>query len=344
MTSQSQTQTDQQFPPHMLVMQMAFAPMISQALRVAAKLTVADLLSDGPLPVSELAERAGAHERNLYRLLRSLASVGVFSEGPERAFSNTPLSEVLRSDIPGSMRSPVIFAAEPWHFAAWSDMLHSVQTGKTAWNKTFGTDIFSWFAEHPDAQEIFNGAMTSFSATAAPAVVDAYDFSGINVLADIAGGHGLLLSQILKANPSVKGILFDLDHVLAGADPMLESQGVADRVEKVSGDFFKEVPAADAYIMKHIIHDWDDERSIAIMKNIHRTMTGEGRLLILEMVVPEGNDPHPGKILDLEMMTLPGGAERTEDEYRDLLSKAGFRLERVIPTKSAFSVIEALKS
>src|SRR5215217_2464567 len=163
MTSQSQTQTDQQFPPQMVVMQMAFAPMISQALRVAAKLSVADLLSNGPLPVGELAERASANERNLYRLLRSLASVGVFSEGPPRAFSNTPLSEVLRADIPGSMRSPVIFAAEPWHFSAWSDMLHSVQTGETAWNKTFGTDIFAWFAEHPEAQEIFNGAMTSFS-------------------------------------------------------------------------------------------------------------------------------------------------------------------------------------
>ena len=178
----------------------------------------------------------------------------------------------------------------------------------------------------------------------APAIVAAYDFSGIDTLADIAGGHGFLLSQILRANPNMKGILFDMDHVIAGSGEMLQSQGVADRVETASGDFFKEVPAADAYIMKHIIHDWDDDRSIKIMQSIHRAMIGDGKLLLAEMVIPEGNDPHPGKMLDLEMLTSPGGLERTADEYARLFEQAGFRLNRIVPSMSPFSVIEATKA
>lgn len=174
-------------------------------------------------------------------------------------------------------------------------------------------------------------------------MVAAYDFSGIDTLADIAGGHGFLLSQILRAHPDVKGILFDMDHVIAGANEMLERHGVADRVETASGDFFKAVPSADAYIMKHIIHDWDDERSIKILESIHRAMIGDGKLLLVEMVVPEGNDPHPAKLLDLEMLTSPGGLERTADEYASLFDRAGFRLNRIVPTMSPFSVIEGVK-
>jgi SAM-dependent methyltransferase len=186
--------------------------------------------------------------------------------------------------------------------------------------------------------------MSELSAGAAPAIVAAYDFSGINTLVDIAGGHGFLLAQILKANPGLNGILFDMQHVIDGAGEMLRAHGVDDRVEKVSGDFFVEVPAADAYIMKHIIHDWDDERAIRIMQTIHRSMAPEGKLLLSEMVVPEGNQPHPGKMLDLEMLTSPGGIERTEAEYADLFQRSGFRLNRIVPTMSPHSVIEAVKS
>src|SRR5438034_6381901 len=223
-------------------------------------------------------------------------------------------------------------------------MLHSALTGDTASKKTFGQEIFEWFAANPEEGELFNQAMTSMSAGAAPAIVQAYDFSDIDTLADIAGGHGYLLSQILKANPSMKGILFDLDHVIAGAGELLEREGVADRVQTVSGDFFKEVPPADAYLMKHIIHDWDDQRAIMIMQSIHRAMQGNGKLLIVEMIVPEGNDPHPSKLLDLEMLTLPSGIERTEREYEQLLEKASFKLSRTIPTASASSIIEAVKA
>ena len=331
-------------PPQAMLLQLGMGAMISQALGVAAELGVADQLSSGPKSSAELATAVGAHEPSLYRILRSLASVGVFAETGERTFANTPMSDMLRSDVPGSMRSGARFMTRPWHFAAWGNMLHSAKTGETTCPTTLGSEIFEFFAANPEESELFNDAMSAMSAMSAPAIVEAYDFSGIDTLADIAGGHGFLLSQILKANPALKGILFDLDHVLAGANETLEREGVADRVTTATGDFFKEVPAADAYIMKHIIHDWDDDRAVQIMKTIHRAMPDGGRLLVVEMVVPPGNEPHPSKVLDLEMLTLPGGVERTEKEYRDLFERAGFRLDRVIPTRSAFSILEGVKA
>jgi hypothetical protein len=242
------------------------------------------------------------------------------------------------------MRNTAIFMAAPWHYNVFSNLKHSVMTSEAAWEKTHGQACFDWFESHPDAAEIFNNCMSELSFGAAPPIVEAYDFSGIETLADIAGGHGYLLSQILKANPGLHGILFDTESVIAGADGLLDQHGVTDRVKKVSGDFFKEVPAADAYIMKHIIHDWDDERSVMILSSIHRAMIGDGKVLLAEMVVPEGNDPHPSKVLDLEMLAAPGGIERTEEEYRELFAAAGFRLNRIVPTKSPFSVIEGVKA
>ena len=331
-------------PPQAIIMQLGMGAMVTQALFVAAKLGIADILADGEKHTDEISSEAGAHSPSLYRILRSLASLGVFTETAPRVFANTPVSEVLRAGIPGSMRESMIFMGEPWHYNVWGNMLHSARTGGTAWKETHGVEVFDWFAGNPEASEIFNGCMTELSASAAPAIVAAYDFSGIGTIADIAGGHGFLLSQILKANPSMKGILFDTQHVIDGAGDMLRAHGVEDRVETVAGDFFAEVPVADAYIMKHIIHDWDDERSIKILQTIHRAMKSDGRLLIAEMVIPEGNEPHPGKMLDLEMLTSPGGVERTEAEYGRLLESSGFRLNRVVPTKSPFSVIEALKA
>jgi hypothetical protein len=233
---------------------------------------------------------------------------------------------------------------ESWHWNVWGNMLYSAQTGKPAWGHTHGAEVFDYFPQHPEHAEIFNGAMTDMSVATAPVVVEAYDFSGIETLADIAGGHGYLLSQILKANPELKGILFDLPHVVAGADHLLAAQEVTGRVEKAAGDFFAAVPAADAYIMKHIIHDWDDERSTAILENIGRAIRDGGKLLIVETVVPDTNEPHYSKLLDLEMLTSPGGRERTASEYEALLAAAGFRLTRIIPTKSPFSIVEAVKA
>ncbi len=241
------------------------------------------------------------------------------------------------------MRNTVLFMAAPWHDNVFSNMPYSVRTGESAWGETHGEEVFDWFNRHPEESELFNRCMTELSTGAAPPIVEAYDFSGIKIIADIAGGHGYLLSQILKANPALRGILFDQEHVIAGSAQLLEREGVADRVQTSSGDFFKEVPAADAYIMKHIIHDWDDARSVQIMKTIHRAMVGDGKLLLAEMVVPDGNDPHYSKILDLEMLTSPGGIERTKTEYAELFEAAGFRLNRIVSTRSPFSVIEAVK-
>ena len=334
----------QEPPPPAILMQIAFGAMITQALGVAAELRIADLIHQGRRHIGELAEATGAHSPSLYRVLRSLASIGIFRETESRNFENTPLSELLRSDVPDSMLYSVIFMAAPWHFNVFANMKDSVMTGETAWARTHGSGPFEWFSDHPEEARIFNNCMSELSVGVAGPVVEAYDFSGIATLADIAGGHGYLLSQILKANPDMNGILFDMEPVLAGASSMLEQQGVSDRVEKIPGDFFKEVPAADAYLMKHIIHDWDDERSVTILKNIRRAMIGDGKLLVVEMVVPEGNDPHPSKVLDLEMLVSPGGVERTEHEYRELYESAGFRLSRIIPTRSPFSVIEGVRA
>ena len=330
-------------PPEAFLVQLAFGALITQALYVAAKLGLADLMAGGPRPVSELAAETATHERALYRVLRSLASVGVFAETSPKAFALTPLGEALRSDAPNSMRNGAIFMGEEWHWRVWGNMLYSVRTGKPAWGHVHGKEVFDYFSDRRDEAEIFNNAMTDMSTAIAPAVVEAYDFSGVKRLADIAGGHGYLLAQVLKSQPQMRGVLFDVPPVIEGAGELLEREGVAERVEKVSGDFFSSVPAgADAYIMKHIIHDWDDEQAVKILRNIRAAMPDDGRVLIVETVVPEGGGAHYSKLLDLEMLVSPGGVERTAEEYRELLAASGLRLTRILPTKSPFSIIEAV--
>ena len=338
------TALEQPLPAEAVLTQLAFGALMSQALYVAAKLGVADLLADGPKSVDKLAAATGTHERSLYRVLRSLASVGVFSETDPKVFALTPLAEPIRSDVPNSIRNGVIFMGEEWHWRVWGDMLYSVRTGKPGWGHIHGGEVFDYFSANPEQAEIFNRAMTDMSVATAPSVVEAYNFAGIKTLVDIAGGHGYLMSQVLKTNPNMKGILFDMQPVIAGAGPLLEREGVAERVEKVAGDFFSSVPAgADAYIMKHIIHDWDDQRARKILRNIREVMPPNGTVLIVETVVPEGDEPHYSKLLDLEMLASPGGVERTAREYRELLAASGLRLTRIIPTKTPFSIVEAVR-
>jgi hypothetical protein len=325
-------------------MQMVLGCLVSQAVCVAAKLGVADQLAGGAKSAGELAEATGAHERSLYRLLRTLASVGVFRELPERRFELTPMSEALRSDAPGSLRDASIFMGEEWHWRVWGHTIESVRTGGSAWERAHGSEIFSWFSTHPEESAVFDRAMTSFSTLATEAVVRAYDFSGFDTLVDVAGGHGSLLSEILRANPQLRGVLFDQPHVIEGARAFVASKGLAERYELVAGDFFESVPAgADAYVMKHIIHDWDDERAVLILKNIASAMREGGRVLLVEMVLPPANVPHLGKVLDIEMLTSPGGIERTEEEYAELFDRAGLRLARIVPTESPYCVVEAVR-
>lgn len=334
----------QPVPPQVYLSQLAFGASITQALYVAAKLGIADLLAAGPQPVSRLAMDTKTHERSLYRVLRSLAGIGVFQETEPKVFALTPYADALRSDAPNSFRNAAIFMGEEFQWSIWSHTLYSVQTGQSGWSHVHGAEAFDSLDKHSAQAEIFNRAMTDMTVAVAPAIVEACDFSGFATVADIAGGYGYLLAQILKANPHLKGLLFDMPTVVAGAGALLEKEGVAARVNTVGGSFFEAVPAgADAYLMKHIIHDWNDERASNILRNIRAAMPDHGKLLIVESVVPPGNEPHQSKVLDLSMLVMAGGAERTAGEYLALLAAVGLRLTRIIPTLSPLSIIEAVK-
>lgn len=327
-----------------LLFQIGTGYMASAALQVVLKLDIAGRLASGPKPVSALATEAGVNEDALYRVMRALASLGVFEEQPPRTFGLTLAGRMLQKG-PGSFYDMGLWITSPFHFRVYSEMLHSVKTGQPAGERVTGMPVFEYFAkpENKELSEIFNNAMTGFSANVAPAAIDAYDFSGIDTLVDIAGGHGKVLTSILQKYPTMRGILFDLPHVIAGAAPVIDASGVKDRVTTQSGDFFKGVPAGgDVYIMKHIIHDWDDERAAAILRNIGRALQGkpQGRVILLEAVLQPGNQPDLGKMIDLEMLMMPGGKERSEAEFAALFKSTGFKLTRVVPTKSPLSVVE----
>ena len=247
---------------------------VSQMVLVAAKLGLADLITDQPKTAAELAQASGTHVPSLYRVLRGLASVGVFAEDSQGRFVSTPLAETLRRDAPGSMRAFAMAELGQEHFKAWGNLLHSVRTGEIAFDNHFGQPVWEYYAQNPEDAEVFNDAMTGVTEMVNAAVVPAYDFSGFGKIVDIGGGHGALLAAILKASPASRGVLFDLPHVAEGAKARFAAEGVSDRCEIVSGDFFKAVTeGGDAYVMKFILHDWDDEKSVAIMKNIRRAMT-----------------------------------------------------------------------
>jgi hypothetical protein len=321
------------------VFQLMTGHIVASAVNIAAQLGIADRLANGPRTSADVARECGVDEGALYRVLRALASVGVFVETSPRTFDLTPAGAALQD---GPMRAMALWIAGSFNLRVYANAMHSVKTGESAVPATVGGGVFEHFATDPELSRIFNDAMTGFSATIIPAVLEAYDFGGIKTLVDIAGGHGAVLTSIVQKYPSMKGVLFDIDHVIEGAKARIASQGLADRVTTASGDFFKAVPAGgDAYLMKHIIHDWDDERATTILKNIRAVLPKDGRVILLEGVIPPGNEPGFGKILDLEMLVMPGGKERTEEEYRALFAGAGFDLTRIVPTESPLSVIEA---
>jgi ubiquinone/menaquinone biosynthesis C-methylase UbiE len=328
-------------PPDAILMQMLFGAQLQRSICVATRLNIPDHLAKTSQTAEELGAKTNTHAPSLYRLLRTLASIGIFAETNDHKFELTPLSQLLRSDVPNSMRDFVVMMGEDWIWQAWGELMYSVQTGGVAHEKVQGMGSFEFFEQNEQAGKVFNRAMTNFTLAMIPAVVEAYDFSRMNTVVDIAGGHGLLLAGILKANLQLKGILFDLSFVIEGADELLKKENVRNRVELVSGDFFQSVPkGADAYMMKHIIHDWNDENSIKILRTICSAMNQNGKVLIIEMLVPEGNEPSPSKALDILMLVMEGGKERTKEEYRILLEQSGLRLTRIIPTKSPYSVIE----
>lgn len=318
--------------------------MISQAISTAAQLGVANLLRDGARGADDLAKATATNARMLYRILRALASVGVFAENADGKFELTPLAESLRSDAPDSIRDFAIFMGANWHWQPWGELLHSVKTGQPAFEHLHGKPFFDYLAETPEPARAFDNAMTSLSSAVSAAAVEAYDFSSIKRLVDVGGGHGFFLASILKKYPQMQGVLFDAPQVVSGARELLSKYGVESRCEIAGGDFFEAVATGgDAYIMKHIIHDWNDERALKIMKNCHRAMQEGDKLLLVEMVIPEGNAPSFGKFLDLEMMVFMGSFERTREEYRKLYEQSGFELTLVVPTNSPYSVIEGVR-
>ena len=334
------------FPPDAQVLQLALGAFVSQAVYVAAKLGIADQLADGPKDVGTLAMATETDERSLFRVLRALASVGAFAELDNKTFANTPMTETLKTDHPRSTRDLTIWIGEEPHWRVYGELLYSVKTGKPAWDKVHKEPVFPYlFNTNKELGTIFNRAMTSLSHLSINAVLGAYDFWGAKVIADIAGGYGHLLGAVLKANPEAKGVLFDLGAVLSGAPQMLDSYGVRDRVEMVEGDFFCEIPVkADIYMLKHIIHDWYEDNCEKILRNIHKQIADDGKVLIIEAVVPEGNEPDYSKVIDLEMLLSPGGVERTPSEFAELLRNSGFNLNRIIPTDGPMSIVEAVKA
>lgn len=318
---------------------------VSRALHVAAALGVADLLGDGPKPVGELASATETHAPTLYRLLRSLASVGVFAEDADGHFELTPLAQYLRSDVPGSMRGWAVWLAQRSTWGMWGDLMHSVRTGQPAFPAVHGTGVWDYYAQHPEENTVFNAAMTGGSRAQVDAVVQAYDFSGIDTLVDVGGGQGAFLSAILTAYPAMRGVLFDQPHVVTGAPVVLGASGVADRCTIVGGSFFESVPAdADAYILKWIVHDWDDPEAVTILRTCRRAIADTGRLLLVTRVLPPRNEPHPAKFTDLLFLVMYGGRERTAEELERLLAGGGFQLQRIIPVteERGESVVEGI--
>jgi len=315
----------------------------SQAVYIAAKLGIADLLAERPRTAEEIADATPAHAPSLYRVLRALASIGIFSEDGEGRFSITPLAEPLRRGVPGSKWAMAVMMGEE-HYHVWGDLIFTVETGETAFDRIYGMPIFEFLSENDEKGRIFDEAMTGIHGRETDAILAAYDFSGVQKLADIGGGNGTTLSAILQKYPSMEGLLFDLPPVVGRAEATFHDAGLADRCELFGGDFFQAVPpGADAYLMRHIIHDWDDEKSRRILRNCHQAMPDDARLLVIESVIPPDNQPFAGKWLDLTMMLIPGGKERTEAEYRSLFESAGFELTQIVPTTLEVSVIEGRK-
>jgi hypothetical protein len=315
---------------------------VSQAVYAAAKLGIADHLAGGPRTAAELAPAVGADEGALYRLLRGLAGKGVFRDVGDGKFALTPLAELLREDHPLSLRPlAVMFLELQYH--PWGDFVHSVRTGTCAYEHRTGRAFFDDLDADPGAALTFSRAMTSFLQSIPASVVEAYDFSPFGKIVDVGAAHGALPAAVLKAHPQARAVLFGRPQVIDKAREVMAAAGLASRCEFVGGDFFASVPSGgDAYILSTILHDWDDERCVAILRNCREAIGRGGKLLLVEMVIKDGNEPFFGKWLDLHMLVMHGGRDRTEAEYARLLRSAGFRLNRVIPTNFLRSILEAV--
>jgi len=316
---------------------------VSQAIHVAATLGIADRLKDGPRSAADLAAATGAHAGSLYRLLRALAAVGVFREDDNQRFALTPMGDCLRAGAADPVGPWAAFIGRPYFWHAWGHLLHGVRTGENAFRHLHGTDVWAYRAAHAEESAIFDRAMTAISRGVIDAIVGAYNFALFPCVVDVGGGQGALLAAILSSHAATRGILFDQPHVVAGAEELLRKAGVAERCEVVGGSFFERVPeGGDAYLLKAILHDWEDDAAIAILRACRCAMRPGRRLLVLERLIAPPNEMADAKFSDLNMMVSPGGRERTREEFDALFAAADFRLVAVAPTGTRLSVIEGL--
>jgi len=327
------------------MMQMITGFWTSCCIYNAAKLNIADLLDGKPQTPEQLAEATHTNAASLYRMLRALASVEIFSENDKGEFSNTALSETLKSDVPGSMNAMAI-AQLGDHYNAWGNLLYSIKTGNIAFDKVEGMNVWDYYETHPEEGLNFMKAMTGSTAAAINNVIPAYDFSAFKTIVDIGGGNGALLMALLNAVPGTKGIVFDEEYVVNETQKKIDAQNLSERCSIMAGSFFDfVVEGSDAYLMKHVLHDWNDEKSIQVLVNCHQAMKAGSKLLVIEGIIPTGNTPHPGKFMDINMMAMTGGKERTEKEFAALFAKAGLKLSRIIHTKiPTLSILEVTKN
>ncbi|GIK35412.1 MAG: hydroxyneurosporene-O-methyltransferase [Gammaproteobacteria bacterium] len=330
-------------PPHAQLILMCRTYWVPRMLYAAATLGLADQLAAGPKSAAELAKLTHTQPAFLYRLLRALAGLGLFTEGSSQQFALTPLGAALQKNAPGAAYSTVLTLASPWFAKASEQLLHTVQTGETGFETAFGVHFFDYLAQDPERVFRFSETMVGVHGAEPAAVAAAYDFSQFATIMDVGGATGNMLAAILKHHAQPRGVLFDMPQVVRDAQPLLKKHGIEQRVSIEAGSFFEGVPAgADAYLLSHIIHDWSEDRCLTILNHCRKAMKPDGKLLIIETVIPPGDAPHPGKMQDIAMMVLSGGQERTEAEYASLLARAGLRLSRVVPTASEVSVVEVV--
>jgi hypothetical protein len=331
-------------PPAEVMFRMIIGYWVSQIVGVVAKLGIAEHLHGGAKSAGELARLTNADSSALFRVLRAAASVGVLRLGADDRFSLTPLGETLRSNVPGAMREMAIMQTSKGHWLPWGKLDDAVRTGRPQSVSTLECELFEHYAKSPDEAAAFTGAMGNLSAIVAAEVAANVDTSGLTRAVDIGGAEGTLIAALLGKNPSLEGIVFDLPHVTASATAKLEAQGLLSRCKAVAGDFFKSVPSADLYVLKQILHDWNDEQATTILRNCAQSMTPHGRMAIVEMVIPDDGSPTLAQLMDVNMLAILPGRERTQAEYTALLEAAGLRFERLVPTHSPFQILEAAHS
>lgn len=331
-----------EIPPQAAVFGLITGMWAAKAAATAASLRIPDVLARGPKTADEVALAIGANSAAVYRLMRGVASVGVLVATPDGKFSLTPVGELLRSDVPGSMRSALVAEMAQGHWLPWGDLERAIMTGEPSAPKVLGTDLWAYYEKNAAEGLLFAEAMSGISSMATHAVLEAYSFAGATKVVDVGGSHGAFVAAVLQREKSAHGVLFDRPEVLEGAGATLEGAGVNARVERVAGSFFESVPAGgDVYLLKFILHDWNDDECVAILRRVREAMSPTARVVVVEMLITSGGPPSPAPLLDLNMLVMLTGRERTSDEFAALFARAGLALQGVTPTHSPFAVLEA---